>query len=138
MAMVKMKELLLLIVFIAVAENRSIRSIIEEEKYQLIQGDILTPITDDEIQSSAVGDLKKKWVDAKIPYVISDIYSKKLFFNMIINNYLIELKYLCTGDSERQVIKSAMAAFHKNTCIRFVPLDDEADYIIIRKKQGEG
>jgi len=88
MAMVKMKELLLLIiVFIAIVKSRSIRSIIEEEKYQLIQGDILTPITEDEIQSSAVGDLKKKWVDAKIPYVISDIYSKKLLFNVIINDY---------------------------------------------------
>ena len=43
----------------------------------MIQGDILTPISEDGIQSSAVVDLKKKWVDAKIPHLISDIYSKK-------------------------------------------------------------
>ena len=48
-----------------------------EEKYQVEQGDILTPISEDGSQSSAHGDLKKKWVDAKIPSLITDIYSKK-------------------------------------------------------------
>jgi hypothetical protein len=37
------------------------------------------------------------------------------------------------------LIDAAMKAFHDNTCIKFIPLDgDSDDYIIIRKKVGEG
>ena len=38
-----------------------------------------------------------------------------------------------TGDSERQIIASAMNEYHKNTCIRFVPRTSETDYVNINK-----
>ena len=37
------------------------------------------PTVENGFQSSAIVDSNKKWVDAKIPYVISNDYSKKIF-----------------------------------------------------------
>lgn len=34
--------------------------------------------------------------------------------------------------NERSVIARAMLEYHKNTCIRFVPRTNEADFIVIR------
>ena len=56
---------------------RGIRSTPDESSYEIFEGDILMPTVQNGFQSSV--DLNKKWVDAKIPYVISNDYSKKIF-----------------------------------------------------------
>lgn len=50
-----------------------------------------------------------KWSTGKVPYVISANYSSH----------------------EMALIEQAILAFHRNTCIRFIPRYNETDYIII-------
>jgi len=58
---------------------RGIRSTPDGASYEIFEGDILMPKVQNGLQSSAIGDSNKKWVDAKIPYVIANDYSKKFF-----------------------------------------------------------
>ncbi|XP_068249144.1 zinc metalloproteinase nas-4-like isoform X2 [Palaemon carinicauda] len=86
----------------------------------LFQGDILLN-NRDELEYLTVGkgknaiiDMELRWPNGVIPYVISSTYSK----------------------SERNSIALAMKSFHENTCIRFVPREDQRDYIHILKGDG--
>ncbi|XP_046647749.1 zinc metalloproteinase nas-8-like [Daphnia pulicaria] len=57
-----------------------------------------------------------KWPGRQIPYVISSTFTAQ----------------------ERKVIASAMADFHKKTCIRFAPRKTQSDYLkIIRSKESQ-
>ncbi|KAL7633442.1 UNVERIFIED_CONTAM: hypothetical protein RMT77_016313 [Armadillidium vulgare] len=63
---------------------------------------------------NAVIEEESKWPNGVIPYAISSAYDT----------------------NERAVIAKAMSAFHDSTCIRFVPRNDEKDYIFITKGSG--
>ena len=57
-----------------------------------------------------------------------------IFF--ICKNYLISISFsffLNPAAQERCVIGYAMKKYHENTCIRFVPRNDESDFIQIKK-----
>ncbi len=55
---------------------------------------------------------------------------------IIVNVNLISVSKLAA--QERKVIASAMADFHKKTCIRFAPRKTQSDYLkIIRSKESQ-
>ncbi|XP_037799604.1 zinc metalloproteinase nas-4-like [Penaeus monodon] len=79
----------------------------EDQLYQILEGD-------SDGQHSAIKNPQKIWPNSVIPYVISATFSSQ----------------------ERAVIARAMAEYHQNTCIRFVPRSSHADYIHILRGQG--
>uniref|UniRef100_A0A3Q3X8Y5 Metalloendopeptidase n=1 Tax=Mola mola TaxID=94237 RepID=A0A3Q3X8Y5_MOLML len=55
------------------------------------------------------------------------------------SNGLVIIPYTLSGafrDWERQTIENAMQSFHGSTCIRFVPRQNEYDYISVENKAG--
>ena len=99
------------------------------------------PKVENGLQSSAIGDPNKKWVDAKIPYVIANDYSKKflttVFYTSFFHNTIVSFNIFETAGEQRRLIIRAMNSFQENTCIRFVDRSNELDYITIQKT-GEG
>ncbi|XP_063600701.1 zinc metalloproteinase nas-4-like [Penaeus indicus] len=92
----------------------------------LFQGDIVLNSLDELVDLSAQQDsvaqdtknaiinLKRRWPNGVIPYVISSSYNK----------------------NERATIAMAMGSYHQKTCLRFVPRMMERDYIHIIKGDG--
>ncbi|CAL4065514.1 unnamed protein product [Meganyctiphanes norvegica] len=65
-------------------------------------------------QSSAISNPSLKWPNNEIPYYISSYFY----------------------GTERAVIVRAMAEYHKETCLKFVPRTTQRDYVHILKGQG--
>ena len=86
----------------------------------LFEGDIDNVSMDDLKQMrkgesrNAIRDSWRKWPDATIPYIISNVFSQH----------------------ERSVIAKAMKEYHDKTCIRFRPRTSEKAYIHIMKGNG--
>jgi hypothetical protein len=58
------------------------------------------------------------------------------FFLIIVNVNLISVSKLAA--QERKTIASAMADYHKKTCIRFAPRKTQSDYLkIIKSKESQ-
>ncbi|XP_028257334.1 high choriolytic enzyme 1-like [Parambassis ranga] len=82
----------------------------------LLEGDLLAPRTRNAMTCFSQSCLWKKASNSlvMIPYTVSSEFTS----------------------SERQMIVYAMQAFHSRTCIRFVPRQNEYDYISIENKAG--
>ncbi|XP_030648281.1 high choriolytic enzyme 1-like [Chanos chanos] len=55
------------------------------------------------------------------------------------SNGIVEVPYILSSDFsyyDKLIIDNAMAAFHRTTCIRFVPLSSQYDYISIENRDG--
>ena len=76
------------------------------------EGDI--KITKEEVAKNAVKDRRLLWRKGRVPYVISNQYSRY----------------------ERSVIAAAIQEYSKRTCIKFVPRKKQRDYVYIMKGQG--
>ncbi|UYV64863.1 MEP1B [Cordylochernes scorpioides] len=77
----------------------------------LFEGDIAGS---DGIGKNAIRDRKKLWPDATIPYEIEKSY----------------------GQEDRERIALAMQEIQKVSCVRFVPREDQNNYILIRQLKG--
>ena len=96
-----------------------------------IEGDILVKNDPQGARSPAVF-CENIWLEAKIPYVISNEYGKSINpINFIFIPYKITKLYL--DQNERTIIVNAMHAFHEKTCVRFNPRKNEADFVSISK-----
>lgn len=82
----------------------------------------------------------ERWPDATIPYVISSsysIYTLFLFRKQILAHYFTMFYISKKAPRQREIIASAINAFHNNTCIRFIRRTTEKNYIRITKT-GQG
>jgi hypothetical protein len=100
-----------------------------------------------------------RWPNAKIPYEISNVYSKSIFVNttlmknifllpivlcifLLLSNFgdrhlILTTNFPIKAPDQREVIAFGMNEYHENTCIQFVPRTSEENYIRIYKK-GSG
>ncbi|GFR04679.1 zinc metalloproteinase nas-13 [Trichonephila clavata] len=76
------------------------------------EGDILKPKFIEE--RNAIRDNRMKWPHGAIPYVIANTFDHQ----------------------ERSIIARAIEEYHKNTCIRFFPRNNENDFVFITRKEG--
>ncbi|XP_058828147.1 hatching enzyme 1.2-like [Topomyia yanbarensis] len=76
-----------------------------EEAGNYVEGDIYQPL----VAKNAIKFKSKKWKKGIVPYEISDEFSS----------------------SEAQKIRSAFQIFRQRTCVRFVPRENQPDYISI-------
>ncbi|XP_055948433.1 zinc metalloproteinase nas-4-like [Argiope bruennichi] len=87
---------------------------IENYKLNLFQGDILLGNGTFDMDRFAVPHKALRWPDGTVPYILDDIYS----------------------DSEKELIRSAMDEFEKQTCIKWVERTDEDSYVEIFNDVG--
>ncbi|VVC96406.1 unnamed protein product [Leptidea sinapis] len=77
-----------------------------EEMGSYLEGDILIP----NLSRNGMRDKTSRWSKGIIPYVIDSSFNQ----------------------DQRDTIRKAIADYHRLTCLRFVPHQKEADYIIIK------
>ena len=79
-----------------------------------------------------------RWPNAKIPYIIENVFSKSVFVTTILSD-LVGRRLIKTtffpfkAPNERNVIAFSMNEYHKYTCIQFVPRTSEGNYVRILK-----
>jgi hypothetical protein len=126
----------------------------EDQDPALFEGDIMFSGDKNAILSSSY-----RWPNAKIPYEISNVYSKSIFVNttlmknilllpivlfifLLLSNFgdrhlILTTNFPIKAPDQREVIAFGMNEYHENTCIQFVPRTSEENYIRIYKK-GSG
>ncbi|GIX76748.1 zinc metalloproteinase nas-15, partial [Caerostris darwini] len=80
----------------------------------LFQGDILLRNGTSALDRFATTHKELRWPDGVVAYILDDIYS----------------------DDERELIRSAMDEFEKQTCIKWVERTDESDFVEIYSDMG--
>merc|ERR1719510_2389551 len=84
----------------------------QEQNQHMFEGDIDN--IDPSVGKNAIRGSWRRWENGNIPYVIASSFSSR----------------------DRSIIAKAMEAYHKETCIKFVPRSSERGYVYIAAGQG--
>jgi len=84
----------------------------QEQNQHMFEGDIDN--IDPSVGKNAIRGSWRRWENGNIPYVIASSFSSR----------------------DRSIIAKAMEAYHKETCIKFVPRSSEKGYVYIAAGQG--